>query len=407
MRNNGRSGGKRWLIVLLFVGLLAITYTYWVLHKPLPSIQPIQGSSQLTVQTPPATLTWPATEQAAVGLVGDNTLVTHNQQMPVPIASTAKLITALTVLEHKPLNSSEQGPTIALGSNDVAIYNSYKAKAGSVVQVQAGEQISEYKMLQTVMLPSANNMADSLALWAFGSMAEYNKAAGQYLAEHSIKQTEVSPDDASGFAAGTVSTAHDLAIIGELAMQNPTLAQIVSQPSATDIPVVNKIKNVNMLLGTDQIIGVKTGNTDQAGGVFVSASRITVNNKLVTIVTAVLGAPTLFQAMKDSLPLIESAQANFKPVTIVKAGTVIGHFQPKWGGSLQAVASENLTLDAWNGNAVKANISINNISPNSKKGAIIGSIILTKTVSSDQISIPVKLQQNPTKPTIWWRLLHP
>ena len=95
-------------------------------------------------------------------------------------------------------------------------------------------------------------------------------------------------------------------------MQNPVLAQIVSQPTASNIPVVNTVKNVNFLLGSNGIVGIKTGNTDQVGGVFISASRITVNTKPVVIVTAFTNAPSLFEALQDSVPLVQSAQANSK-----------------------------------------------------------------------------------------------
>ena len=54
-------------------------------------------------------------------------------------------------------------------------------------------------------------------------------------------------------------------------------------------------------LGKDSIIGIKTGNTDQAGGVFLSASKITVNNSPLIVYTAVMQAPTLFDALSQQL----------------------------------------------------------------------------------------------------------
>ena len=40
-----------------------------------------------------------------------------------------------------------------------------------MASVAAGEQISQYQALQAMLIPSANNVADSLARWAFGSPA--------------------------------------------------------------------------------------------------------------------------------------------------------------------------------------------------------------------------------------------
>ena len=38
-----------------------------------------------------------------------------------------------------------------------------------MVKVQNGEKISQYQALQAMLLPSGNNMADSMARWAFGA----------------------------------------------------------------------------------------------------------------------------------------------------------------------------------------------------------------------------------------------
>ena len=409
MKKFGRSGGKRWLygLVAVLVLLVGGGYGYWAANRSLPPLKPTASLAQLTIKAPAANLTWPVSGQAAAGLAGSSILDTHGPQTPLPTASTAKLITVLTVLRAKPLGLNQPGPVITLGPNDVALYDSYKARGGSVVPVTAGEQISEYQMLQTLLLPSANNMADSLAIWAFGSLPAYRAAANGYLASHNLRQTTVGAEDASGFAPDTTSTAHDLVRIGELAMQDPVLAQIVAQPTAAAIPLANTIKNVNSLLDTDNIIGVKTGNTDAAGGVFVSASRTTVNNRPVTIVTALIGAPTLSAAMKDSLPLIQSAQANFKPASVIKAGAVVGRYQLPWGGSVPVVASKNLSLDTWNGTAISATISLGPAATNAPTGTAVGSVTIPKSSLSGQQSVAVKLQATPTKPSVRWRLIHP
>jgi D-alanyl-D-alanine carboxypeptidase (penicillin-binding protein 5/6) len=374
---------------------------------PLPSLKPTSESLRSTTTSKNPQLSWPAAGQAAVGIVGSPILDIHGVQTPAPTASTAKLITALTVLEQKPLGLDETGPTITLGPNDVALYNSYSARGGSVVPAVTGEQISEYQMLQTIMLPSANNMADSLAIWAFGSLKAYSAAANAYLTRNGLTQTRVGTDDASGFAPSTTSTAHDLVRLGELAMQNPALAQVVGQSTATNIPIVKNIKNVNSLLGTANIIGVKTGNTDQAGGVYVSASKTTVNNKPVTIVTALIGASTLSQALASSLPLVQSAQSNFKPVSVIKAGSVVGRYQLPWGGSVAAITSTDLTLNTWSGDTMPATTKLDPVSVNTSAGSTIGSISIAKSALSDQQSVSVKLQAMPPSPTIWWRLLRP
>jgi D-alanyl-D-alanine carboxypeptidase (penicillin-binding protein 5/6) len=341
-----------------------------------------------------------------VGVVGTSILETHGTQKPVPMASTAKLITALVVLQKKPLKLGEQGPIITLTDSDVALYDNYKAQDGSLVKVVAGEKISEYQVLQALMLPSSNNLSDSLAIWAFGSLKAYSTAANQYLASVGLQDTRVG-SDASGLSPTTTSTAHDLVKIGQLTMQNPVLAQIVGQSTASGIPVVGDIKNVNMLLGSNGIVGIKTGNSDEAGGVYTSASRATVNGKPVTIVTALASSPSLFQAMKDSIPLIKSAQANFKSINVVKNGTVIGHYDTPWGGRVNAIADDSITTQAWSGSTVTAKTQLAEMPTGSHGGQATGNIVLPKSPLTNVKSVGAKLESAPSKPSVWWRLTHP
>jgi D-alanyl-D-alanine carboxypeptidase (penicillin-binding protein 5/6) len=403
MENRRRDGGRKVYYLLILV--LLAGYAGWA-FRPLPKLRPEVASKQLIVNTPAANLVWPPGGQAAVSLAGSSIQMVHGQQTPVPIASTAKIITALMVLKHQPIVPPQTGPLIDLTDKDVAIYQAYAAQDGSVVPVRVGEQISEYQALQALMLPSANNIADSLAIWAYGSLDNYAKTANEYLKQNGLNDTHIGKD-ASGLDPGTTSTAEDLMKLGKLAMENKTLSQIVGQATAGGIPIVNNIKNVNFLLGTSGIVGIKTGNTDQAGGAFVGASQITVNNKPVTIVTAVAGAPDLFSAMKYSLNLINSARANFQPVTIVKAGQVVGTYRQPWGDTIPAIAVKDLKLTAWNGSTLTGTINLPPISTDSKAGDTINQLTVNDPASQQKQSVPVKLQTAPAKPTILWRLTHP
>jgi len=383
----------------LIIAAAALVYCHWALTKPLPNLQP-SVISLPKVQALSGQLNWPKSGQAAVGLVGTDILETAGKQTPTPTASTAKLITALTVLKAKPITAGQPGPTITLTANDANLYATYLAHDGSVVKVVAGEQISEYQMFQTMLLPSANNMADSLAIWAYGSLANYAKAANEYLASLGLQNTHVGKD-ASGLDPSTTSTAADLAKIGDLAMQNPVLAGIVAQPTAGNIPVVGNIKNVNFLLGNSGIVGIKTGNSDQAGGVFVSAAKVAVDGQVQTIVTAYAAAPDLFTAVQGSLPMIQSAEANFKPVSAITKGSVVGNYNLPWGGQVSAVATSDLNNKIWAGTSISAKAKLQAIPAASKSGQDVGS------VSANNKSVGVVLDKNVPTPSTWWRLTHP
>ncbi len=48
---------------------------------------------------------------------------------------------------------------------DADLYRDYADRGGSAVAVGAGQQLSECEMLVGMLLPSANNLADTLAVW--------------------------------------------------------------------------------------------------------------------------------------------------------------------------------------------------------------------------------------------------
>jgi D-alanyl-D-alanine carboxypeptidase (penicillin-binding protein 5/6) len=369
-------------------------------------LQPVQAVSATKTDVSGGTLTWPASGEAAVSILGTSILETHGDQKPIPTASTAKLITALSVLSKKPLKPGEQGPVITLTDSDVAIYNAYVAQGGSVMRVVAGEQITEYQMLQAIMLPSANNIADSLATWAFGSLQAYSAYANTYVTGKGLDDTHVGTD-ASGLSPTTVSSARDLVRLGQEAMQNPVLAGIVGQSTATGMPVVGTVKNVNFLLGTDGIVGVKTGNTEEAGGVFVGAAHTIVNGKQATIVTTVIGSQSLFSAMKESLNLIESSQANFKPVTVAKTGTVVGRYKAPWGDSVPAVITKDMKLSGWGSSSVSYTTRLRQVPGDSRAGTTVGTANVAASGYTKALSAPVELRGNIASPSVWWRLLHP
>lgn len=393
----------RWPLFIICV-LLIVGYEYHALTRPLPQIKPTTVEHQLSIQAVPSSLSWPAVGQSAVGIVGTNVMHAHGTQKPTPTASTAKLITALLVLKAKPLQLGEQGPMITLSTQDFSLYASYLAQGGSVIPVKAGEQISEYQLLEAMLLPSANNAADSLSTWAYDSLDNYAKVANAFLAQHNLADTHVG-SDASGFSASTTSTAVDLVKIGEMVMQNPVLAQIVGQKTAA-IPT-GAIQNVNFLLGSNNIVGIKTGNTDQAGGVFVSASTVSVNGKTQTIVTALANAPTLYQALALSQPLIESAQADFGPVSVIKAGAIVGNYHLPWGGTVQAVASRDLSVTTARGSSVPAQIQLQDIGTTAHAYQVVGSVSVQSSNLVTAQTSQVILKTAPTKPPTWWRLIHP
>ena len=319
--------------------------------QAVPAPIKAQIDYQLQQTTNVVDLSWPSTGQAAIGAKGYGVLTSHGVQTTVPTASISKIITVLAVLKVKPIASGEQGPVLTISQSDLDLYHSYASGGGSVTPVVIGEQLTEYQMIQALLLPSANNLADSLAIWAFGSLADFSTYANKMLGSYGLRNTVVGTD-ASGFSPSSTSTASDLVMLGEIASDNLVISSIVSQSTAT-LPVAGLVKNVNWLLGTDGIKGLKTGNSDQAGGAYLFSADYTVSTGYtITIVGAVMKSSDLLQAMTDSLALLKSAQKAFSLDTIITAGQEIGSYQVAWGSTVSASASGacfcgNMLLIRW------------------------------------------------------------
>ncbi len=385
--------------ILYIILVLALLFFGFNLVRPLPEVNAVTTLSNAKT-SPAIELPWPAYGQGALAAQGYGILQTHGSQKPVPMASIAKMVTALAVLKQKPVAVGDQGPIITITSTDIAIYNSYYTQGGSVVKVEVGEQISQYQALQAMLIPSANNMADTLARWAFGSQEAYFTYANKMLKNMGINQTKVA--DASGFSPDSVSSAQDLANLGLAVLDNSLLTNVVSQESA-DIPVAGTINNVNWLLGDSGVIGIKTGSTDQAGGCFLFAAKRVVEGQNITLVGALMQAPDLNTVIKDARTLTVASDSNFEFVKVASKGQTIGTYKTPWGVNADVVAGQDLTVLAWRGSQLQVSAKLNKIKPLAKASASVGSI--SATSGQKTVSVPATLKSNLSDPPWHWRIL--
>lgn len=389
------------------LSLLAGAYTAFALLRPIPviavNITPPVMPALVRVNIPwPAAGATPTSNQAAFGADGYGLLATSGRQTPAPMASVTKTVTALSILDKKPLKPGEQGPLITMTEQDAALYNTYIAKDGVAIPVAPGQTISQYQALQAVMLPSANNIADSLAIWAFGSLDAYNAYANIYVKKLGMTTTTIT--DASGFAPTTVSTPGDLVKLGDTALDNPVLAEIVAQKQA-EFPGYGTIRNVNNFLGQSGVRGIKTGTTDEAGGCYLAAADIQVGGKTITVITAVMGAPTRPEAMRASLPLIQSAPAQFQVVRAVRAGQTVGTATSEWGAASDIKAAKDIVVVPWTGTSVSPKAS--KVSVGSTAGAKTRAGQFSLAFNGVTQTTDLELAQAIEAPSTWWRLTHP
>lgn len=366
--------------------------------RPLPSTT--ASIVSITSEVDAMRLEWPNSGSAALGARGYGPLSTNGSQTPRPTASIAKVITAIAILEKQPLSKGQQGPALLMTKADEALFEKYYGMGGAVVKVTAGSSLSEYQALQAMLLPSANNMADTAAIWAFGSMDAYIKYANDMVKRLGLHDTTVATD-ASGMSPNTKSTPRDLIRLGEYALSHPVIAEIVAQPSAT-IPMHGAISSANSRLGMNNIIGIKTGLTDEAGGCFLFAAEHTLAGEPVTIIGVVMGTKNLATALAQSEPLLNSAKPYFERKTVIKAGEVFATYTTPWLSTTDVIAKQDISLLAWKGTTLTPQIKLDKINRSLPAGSEVG----TATVASGTHtgSTPLILKDSLSDPTWQWRL---
>ena len=386
-------------LIFIVVGVL-LAYSLAVVVWPLPKTTALSEAPAITAPVA-AHLDWPSYGQSALAAEGYGiSLGTSGEQESVPMASITKIVTALVVLEKKPITNGA-GETINFTADDITIYNEQLAQDGMVLPVSTSMSLTQYQVLQGMLVHSANNYAESLAVWAYGSMPTYLAAANAYLDEHGLAQTTVM--DASGISTDSKSSATDLVKLGQLALANNVVADIVSQKTAT-IPGIGTIYSTNLLLGTNGVIGIKTGTTDEAGACLLYAVQFAVGSKTITVVGATLGAPNHSTLARDLTDLINTTKAGFHEITVATHGDSFATYTTPWGVSTEAVSTDNASLVTWSDVPITATVHTKAIA-NGSAGSPAGNVTFTSNEQSIETSLTLATDLH--KPSLWWRLTHP
>jgi len=330
--------------VLLLLIAAFLTFNFF---RPIPAVAVTTAvPSQSTTAGTVPTLPWPRTGSAAVAVSGLGMLATSGNETPLPAASVAKVMTALVVLEDKPLKRGDSGPSIVITDQDVRVYQADKSDQQSVVEVTSGEQLSELEALEGLLIPSANNLAFTLASWDAGSLDAFVAKMNRRAKELSLGHTKFA--DPAGASAMTVSTPSDLVALGMTAMNQEVFAQVVAMTSAK-LPVAGTVYNVDYALGQSGIIGIKTGSGFNQGANFLFAASTTVGSFTKVVFGCVMGLPTLDDAFAAAKVLIAAVQPNLVVKRILSKYQAVGSYELPWGGRSDLLSSANVDLIEWPG----------------------------------------------------------
>ena len=229
-------------------------------------------------------------------------LVGKNENQKRKMASTTKIMTATIIIENCNL------------SDVVEISKKTANTGGSRLGLKYQDKISVKDLLYGLMLCSGNDCAVALAEHCAGSVEAFAEKMNQKAIELNLSNSHfVTPHGLDSDKHYT--TAYELALLTNYALQNKTFAQIVNTTNYT--VTINgygkSIHNTNELLGSlDGVYGVKTGFTNGANRCLVTSCKR--NN--MDIICVVLGADTKNFRTKDSIKLIEYCYKNFEVIDL-------------------------------------------------------------------------------------------
>ncbi len=230
-----------------------------------------------------------------------------NADVRMPMASTTKIMTALVAIENGNLDDT------------VTITDKMIGAEGSSIYLKSGEKLTLEQLLYALMLASANDSAEAIAVHVAGSVEEFavlmNKKAKELDLENTNFTNPHGLDDELHY-----TTARELSQLTAHALQNQKFAEIVSTYNytipETELNPARYLTNHNKLLKLyDGSIGVKTGFTKRCGRCLVSAAE----RDGVKLVAVTLSAPNDWN---DHISMLDCGFDLYKSVTLADIGSL-------------------------------------------------------------------------------------
>ena len=200
---------------------------------------------------------------------------------PMAIASTTKIMTALTALEQCGLD------------DEVTVDPAWTGVEGSSMYLAPGQTLTVEQLLYGLMLASGNDAAVALACTAAGSVEDFAALMNDAAQRLGCANTHfVNPNGLD--EPGHYASARDLALITRAALADGDLRRIVS-PRPYKIGERTFVNHNRLLWECEGVFGVKTGYTSAAGRTLVTACE----REGVTLICVTLSDPDDWDDHRD------------------------------------------------------------------------------------------------------------
>lgn len=232
-------------------------------------------------------------------------LYSKNAHQTLPMASTTKIATAITVIEN-----CDVSQMVTVNEKAVGI-------EGSSIYLQKNEKITVLDLLYGLMLRSGNDSATALAYHVSGSVEDFAQLMNSTAKKVGANNTNfVNPHGLDH--SDHYTTAYDLALITAYALKNSTFSEIVSckrtKIGANQMDIANKNK---LLFSYPECNGVKTGFTKKSGRCFVGSAY----KENMQLVAVVLNCGPMFEESKN---MLEYGFEHYSMANILPANKLVG-----------------------------------------------------------------------------------
>ena len=282
-KSHNETGSIRVLIMIMLITVITSGFFKMKEYSKTP-VKDIDINSEADINPPAINISIYARNAYLWDVETDIVLYQKESNEQIAPASTTKMLTALTVLDYcDPDEEVVVGEEIYLIANDA-----------SRIWLSVGEQLTVKQLLDGLLLPSGSDAAYALAVYAGRKISANSDISMQdaittFIAAMNEKTISIGAKHSNfinpdGYDADNqYTTAYDLAHIAKKFMEDTVLSDIAFSLSIRDVWLNGKdvmYMNTNQLINPESsyyckdVIGLKTGTTEQAGNCLVSAAKM-------------------------------------------------------------------------------------------------------------------------------------
>jgi len=340
-------------------------------------------------------------------------LFEENAHVPLPTASMAKMMTCIIAMER--IQSGE----IKL---DTPVTTSARASkmGGSQIFAREGQVFPMQTLLQATMIRSANDAAEMIAEKLGGSAEAFADLMNDKARQLGLKETTFY--DPHGLPNSqdpkriNVSSAHDLAVMGQELMKYPLMREYAKTPwiPFTNATYTSGLTNPNHMINPKSkdyygdATGIKTGYSGPAG-YCITASAQRGDMQVIAVVMGARAPSGPESSFGIAARLFNDAFAHWRQLVPLKKGTVVGQANVADGQAktVNAVAAADVRTLIQRGqeSGISVRFLPSNLTAPVRAGQQVGVAIVSQ--GGQQIGRVPAVAQTSVEKQPWWKKFWP